>query len=342
MTGQAHLTIGRGTSAGEGAGATVNARVVQEREPASEAVVEVAPKVLRLQLPITVPGIRHVNCHAFVDARGITLLDPGLPTDASWDALRARLRSVDLSVGDVHTIVVSHGHPDHYGLTQRIVDTAKRDVVVIAHATFVLGPDRAGRETPWGRRWQPPPEMRRIPRPRPTVTRHVRDGDVIRLAGRDLVVVFTPGHTPDHICLHDMDTGALYSGDHVMPTTTPYVMSIGEPDILGTYFDSLDRTAALREITNVVPAHGQPFDDLTGRIDEIRDHHETRLGRLHGFVDEDGPATVPELAHRLFPNARESSAIEAETYAHLERLRALGMVARRGTGSTLVYDLAPV
>lgn len=315
----------------------MSTQVAQEREPASEAVEEVAPNVLRLQLPIAVPGIRHVNCHAFVDARGVTLLDPGLPTDAGWEALQGRLQSVDLSVQDVHTVVVSHGHPDHYGLTPRLVEAVSRDVAVIAHETFAPGPNLRKRETPWGRRWQPPPEMRRVARLAPTVTRHVRDGDVIRLADRDLVVVFTPGHTPDHICLHDMDTGALYSGDHVMPTTTSYLMSISPTDTLGTYLDSLDRTASLREITTVVPAHGHPFADLTGRIDEIRDHHETRLGRLHALVAEHGPATVPELAGLLFPGQRLIGPIEAETYAHLERLRALGLAARRGTGSTLVY-----
>lgn len=316
----------------------MTAQVAQEREPASDVVLEVAPKVLRLQLPITVPGIQHVNCHAFVDARGVTLLDPGLPTDESWDALQARLRSVELSVRDVHTIVLSHGHPDHYGLTPRIVESVERDVAVIAHETFALGPDRRGRATPWGRQWQPPPEMRRVAHVRPTVTRHVRHGDVIRLAGRDLVVVFTPGHTPDHICLHDMDTGALYSGDHVMPTTTSYVMSIGETDTLGTYLDSLDRTAALREITTVVPAHGHPFVDLLSRIGEIRGHHETRLVRLLTLVAEHGPAGVPELAGHLFPGQRLTGPNEAETYAHLERLRALGAATRRGSGSTLVYE----
>lgn len=316
----------------------MNPHVAQEREPPSEEVLEVAPKVLRMQLPITVPGIRHVNCHVFVDARGVTLLDPGMPGDESWETLQARLRSVDLSVQDVHTIVLSHGHPDHYGLAPRIVEAVHRDVVVIAHETFATGLDRRESETPWGKRWQPPPAVRRIAHVRPTITRHVRNGEVIRLAGRDLVVMHTPGHTPDHICLHDMDTGVLYSGDHVMPTTTSYVMSISEADTLGVYLDSLDRTAALPEITRVAPAHGHPFVDLTGRIEEIRDHHASRLGRLQWLVAEHGPAGVPELAAHLFPGQRMIGPIEAETYSHLERLRALGAVTQRGGGSTLVYE----
>ena len=39
----------------------------QEQEPASEEVTEVADGVLRMQLPISLPGLGHVNCYALVD-----------------------------------------------------------------------------------------------------------------------------------------------------------------------------------------------------------------------------------------------------------------------------------
>ena len=51
----------------------------QEQEPASEEVTEVADGVLRMQLPISLPGLGHVNCYALVDGDGVALVDPGLP-----------------------------------------------------------------------------------------------------------------------------------------------------------------------------------------------------------------------------------------------------------------------
>jgi hypothetical protein len=48
----------------------------QEQEPASEEVTEVAPGVLRLQLPISLPGLGHVNCYALIDGDGVALVDP--------------------------------------------------------------------------------------------------------------------------------------------------------------------------------------------------------------------------------------------------------------------------
>ncbi len=64
----------------------------QEQEAASEEVVEVAPGVLRMQLPIWMPGLGHVNMYGLVDDRGLTVVDPGLPGPQSWKALKQRLK----------------------------------------------------------------------------------------------------------------------------------------------------------------------------------------------------------------------------------------------------------
>lgn len=87
----------------------------QEQEPASDEVVEVAPGVLRAQLPIDLPGLGHVNCYVLEDDRGVAVVDPGLPGPTSFKALTARLRSVGVPMSRVHTVVVTHSHPDHYG-----------------------------------------------------------------------------------------------------------------------------------------------------------------------------------------------------------------------------------
>jgi glyoxylase-like metal-dependent hydrolase (beta-lactamase superfamily II) len=87
----------------------------QEQEPATDEVVEVAPGVLRAQLPIDLPGLGHVNCYVIEDERGVALVDPGLPGPASFKALAARLRTIGVPLRRVHTVVVTHSHPDHYG-----------------------------------------------------------------------------------------------------------------------------------------------------------------------------------------------------------------------------------
>ncbi len=61
----------------------------QEQEPASEEVTEVAPGVLRMQLPIWMPGLGHVNMYGLVDDRGIAVVDPGLPGPAVVEGVEA-------------------------------------------------------------------------------------------------------------------------------------------------------------------------------------------------------------------------------------------------------------
>ena len=96
----------------------------QEQEPASEEVTEVAPGVLRMQLPIWMPGLGHVNMYGLVDDRGIAVVDPGLPGPQSWKALKQRLKTAGYRVKDIHTVVVTHSHPDHFGGAGRIAREA--------------------------------------------------------------------------------------------------------------------------------------------------------------------------------------------------------------------------
>ena len=86
----------------------------QEQEEASDEIAEVAPGILRLQLPIDFVGLGHVNCYALEDPRGFALVDPGMPGPASWQSLMGRLAAADIPTRRVHTIVVTHSHPDHF------------------------------------------------------------------------------------------------------------------------------------------------------------------------------------------------------------------------------------
>lgn len=109
----------------------------QEQESAREEVIEVAPSVLRMELPIRMPGLGHVNCYALLDERGAALVDPGLPGPGTWRTLRARLRHAGLRVRDVHTVIVTHSHPDHFGGAARFARDAGARVV--AHRAFRFG-----------------------------------------------------------------------------------------------------------------------------------------------------------------------------------------------------------
>ena len=374
----------------------------QEQEPASEEVTEVSPGVLRMQLPIWMPGLGHVNMYGLVDSRGLTVIDPGLPGPQSWKALKARLKTAGYKLKDVHTVVVTHSHPDHFGGAGRIArETGAELITHHAFSTFTVkgpSPHRAltegeakraeveaamlaqsldvepdelptinddadvvhddtleteatsspwGAVTPWGTRNQGPPlkrklmirAMRMLFTP-PEPTQRIHHGARIRMGGKDWFAVHTPGHTVDHICAWDPETGTLLTGDHVLPSITPHVSGVRHADSLKSYLATLDLVARLDGVKLGLPAHGHPFTDVPGRVRAIQEHHVERMELLRDAGLALGPATVPELSHEVFPKRHWGTMAESETFAHLEHMVNSGMAERWEQDGMLHYRVA--
>src|SRR6478736_1546540 len=106
----------------------------QEKQPASEDVTEVAPGIFRMQLPINMPGLGHVNCYALEDERGFAVVDPGMPDPDTFTALSSRLAQLGATPDNVHTVLVTHSHPDHFGGAGRLRVTV--DAEIVAHREF--------------------------------------------------------------------------------------------------------------------------------------------------------------------------------------------------------------
>ncbi len=343
----------------------------QEQESARREVTEVAPGVLRLQLPINLPGLAHVNCYALLDERGAALVDPGLPGPATQRALRDRLRRAGLEPRHVHTILVTHSHPDHFGAAAALARSTQARVV--AHESFSFGAPR-GEEVsvddmpeqppgtvagvppairvPWdpqagARTWMRAPQRKAGRRRQswaldflPPISDRIEGGSRLRLAGREWIALHTPGHTPDHLCLHDPEHGVLLAGDHVLPTITPHISGLGrDPDPLGAYLASLEQIGELAGVQQVLPAHGHPFPNLGARAKDIARHHRERLERLVAIGRGLGRASVEAYSRELFQERSWGPMAESETYAHLEHLRLLGRAERSSeAGGRLLYE----
>lgn len=338
----------------------------QEQEDATTDITEVAPGILRTQLPVNLPGLGHVNCYLLEDERGLAVVDPGLPGEDSWNDLNDRLGRAGYKVSDIHTSVVTHSHFDHFGGSTRI--TAETGAGLLTHESFrILWNGREADEDedsgalaeatieeqeaeldrifserlPWGtQRTRPPQEqldrMRRMGRwtpdwrRTPTPTVRVSDAQTVHLARREWVALHTPGHTHDHLCLYDPEHGVMISGDHVLPTITPHIGGINPAshDPLQEFFTSLERMTAYPDVSVVLPAHGHPFADLTGRANEIIDHHQHRLDIIRDATENLDQGTVTDFMRVMFSERAWGDMAESETYAHLEHLRELGELRR--------------
>ncbi|MFD1272459.1 MBL fold metallo-hydrolase [Streptomyces kaempferi] len=183
---------------------------------------------------------------------------------------------------------------------------------------------------------QSAPVHSRAPRPRDRPRRTARPGRP------RLRAIWTPGHTPGHVCLHLEEAhpaglpghGRLFSGDHLLPRITPHIGLYEDPDDvtvadpLGDYLDSLERVGRL-DPAEVLPAHQHAFTDAPGRVRELLTHHEERLTGLLTLLAT--PLTAWQLAERMEWNrpweqipfgSRNIAVSEAE--AHVRRLVKLG------------------
>ena len=112
-----------------------------------------------------------------------------------------------------------------------------------------------------------------------------------------LQALHTPGHFPNHLCYLLPEKNILFSGDHVMGwSTTVIVPPLGN---LADYMDSLvvmKHAGAQR----LMPSHGDPVDDASARIEEIRAHRMMRQEQVEGLLREGqiDPATIVEILYQ--------------------------------------------
>ncbi len=311
-------------------------------------------------IPVPIPDnpLRYTLTYLVPGDDGVVVVDPGWYSDESWQALTAGMTTAGVAVGDVVGVVVTHVHPDHHGLSTRLrtesgawvaMHPAERDSLPARSEKKFGGGTKDRMAQGLRASGVPEPEIDAlllgIDRPEargmwdmaePDVL--LADGDAVPLPGRRLLAVWTPGHTPGHLCLREPDARLLLTGDHVLPRITP---NIGlQPNNaeapLHRFLDSLDKVAVYDD-HDVLPAHEYRFRGLAARTRQLRDHHDARCRELLGVVEALGTATMWQLAEKLTWSrpwaevGRMRMAALAETAAHASHLVARGELGWDGT-----------
>jgi glyoxylase-like metal-dependent hydrolase (beta-lactamase superfamily II) len=149
-------------------------------------------------------------------------------------------------------------------------------------------------------------------------------------SSRRLRVVPTPGHTRGHVVFNDEQNKMMFTGDHVLPHITPSVgfevAQDGWP--LRSFLDSLQLLKTLPDAL-MFPAHGPIRPSVHARVDELLEHHATRLDHMEHAV-KFGASTGIEVATIVkwtwhdrdlteLDTMNQTMAV-AETMAHLDVL----------------------
>ncbi|MBA9005555.1 MBL fold metallo-hydrolase [Thermomonospora cellulosilytica] len=312
-------------------------------------VEQVRPGLWSFPVPLPDNPLRYVLVYGLeLPDGGIALVDAGWDTPEAWDALCAGLATAGCEITDVRAVLVTHLHPDHYGLAGRIREASGAWValhpadagLLRARYTDFDGLIAAIREQ-MAVHGVPDEEAGPLADASRTILPLVRhtdpeilleDGEQVPIPGWRLRTVWTPGHSPGHVCFLDPDRRLLLSGDHVLPRITPAISVHPQQrhNPLADFFDSLDKVRGL-DVEEVLPAHEYRFAGLADRVAALAAHHTTRLDEIALLVIASGEngATAWELARRLTwsrpweeiqPFMRRTAMLE--TLAHLVMLAA--------------------
>jgi glyoxylase-like metal-dependent hydrolase (beta-lactamase superfamily II) len=340
--------------------AAVASRALPER-------AQLLPGIWRLPLPLRDSPLGHVNTYLVRADNGYMLVDCGWDTADTLHALEGHLRALDVRFGDVRHLVVTHIHPDHYGLAGRLREITTAELSfhrlerLYIESRYADADDLLTEMREWLRlNGTPQDELDQLNRGSTSMMSRVQiafpdrtldGGEEIPCGRFAFKVLWTPGHAAGHICLYDARHKVLLSGDHVLPRITPsvglHVRTQGNP--LADFLDSL-RLVGRLEAELVLPGHGEPFRGLPERTAELLAHHQRRLEEILRLLRPgDGPTlTGFDLASRMRWGASrlwddlsgfERRLAVTETLAHVELLHARGQVEKRFADGVVSYFL---
>jgi glyoxylase-like metal-dependent hydrolase (beta-lactamase superfamily II) len=167
--------------------------------------------------------------------------------------------------------------------------------------------------------------------------------EVLELGRRRLRVEWTPGHSPGHVCLFDLDSGVLFAGDQLLPNVSPNIglHPQSTPNPLDDYLDGLRRLVDLAP-SLVLPAHGRPFQAAAQRAEELAAHHRRRKEQMVEVIG-DGELDGWQVATAIWgvrENLHEMRMALQEGLAHLQSLSRDGRVEKRATPRSVTWRRA--
>lgn len=328
-------------------------------------MTEVIPGIHRLKLPITMPKstLAYVNTYLIQGDSGYLLVDTGWNTAEAFDSLQKQLSEIRVNIKDISRILVTHVHPDHYGLAGRLkrlsgAELALHDIEKGFIESRYINMDQLLEQTAYwlGINGAPPDDMAEMRDATlelqpyvipiyPDVTLY--GGETIATGMFTFQVLWTPGHSSGHICLYEPERKVLISGDHILPQITPNIgkhpQSIEDP--LGKYLSSLNDLKQL-DTELILPGHEKPFTQLRPRIDEIIQHHKARnleiLATLKGehktaYQIARGITWGIGNSWRKMPLFHRRMAI-FETVAHLDQMTINGQIGKISRDSVIYYQ----
>ena len=309
------------------------------------------PGIHRIPLPLPFDRLRAVNAYAIEAADGLVMIDSGWMLDTTKEQLERSLAKIGAGFGDIRRFLVTHIHRDHYtqaiglrrifGMKVALGAEEKHSLDRLLGKDAMATSPQAERLARAGARalmeqmaqagMRPPSPEDGYEEP----DEWIASGQVYDLGTRTLEAIATPGHTRGHVVFADTAAGLLFAGDHVLPHITPSISLEAAPQHLPLhdYLDSLLLVRRMPDLT-LLPAHGPVSPSVHARVDELLDHHDSRLAAMLAVLS-DGPRTAYQVEQAVKWTSRNKALTEldlinqmlavGETLSHLDLLVARGL-----------------
>lgn len=244
---------------------------------------------------------------------GDTLVDTGHVCPASRERLQSALDGGRLD--GVDRVVLTHPHIDHVGGSMTLPAVTELPHVVFEGADELLReytdyvaaareemaalaaglPGYEGRQT--ARESADPyfPLDVDYAEDGIDIARVVGHGDVVRVGDDECEVVHTPGHSHQHMALHDEPTGVMLSGD-IVSTNGHFMYGPIHWDV-GEYKTGLERIRE-RDPDRLLPGHGAPMDDPAARVADALAKAERTEAAVLAAVEGTAELAAHEIAER--------------------------------------------
>ncbi len=244
-----------------------------------------------------------------VGIEDVAVIDPGPADPAHIDAI---VRAI--AGRPVVAIVITHTHNDHSPGSRPL--KARTGAPIIGCAPLVLEEIGPRADASFDKDYAPDQVL--------------KDGESVSGTGWTLTAVATPGHTSNHLCYALEQTGALFTGDHVMGWSTTVVMP---PDGDMTAFMASLNMLQHREDKRYYPAHGEPIDNPRQLVRGHLGHRRQREAQILRVLGE-GISAIPDMVERMYVGVdrRLYGAAGGSVKAHLIDLAGRGLVIADGDG----------
>ena len=262
---------------------------------------DVLPNIRRIVAPNPSPYTLYGTGTYIVGKGEVAVVDPGPNIKSHIEAILKITRSEKIT-----HILVTHTHSDHSPAAKPLAKETGAIVMGYGpHGNFEGGEEGADYD------FDPPHK--------------VVDGEIIKGLDWNLECIHTPGHTSNHICYNLLDTGAVFTGDHIMGWSTTVV---SPPDgNMADYFRSLEKMF-IRNDKFYIPTHGSIIKNPKNFVKALIGHRKMRESQIKKYLEKKGKTSIIKLVERMYPklDKRLVNAAGRSVLAHLLHMEDLGIV----------------